>query len=360
MAIRDDSMMVSAPLHHAYPEWPGCGGRIKATPEDFVVEELPAYLPGGTGEHLYLWVEKRGISTGALLQRLSELTGCKRNRIGHAGLKDSLGVTRQWVSLHMADDPPLAGHDGEAFRILRVARHGNKLRPGHLRGNRFHIRVREVSPRPALDAFLAALARRGCPNYFGPQRFGSRQDNAAAGRSLLLGEGGTRMAPDKRRFLVNAFQSALFNCVVDRRLSHGVAVDALLPGDLAMLHGSGGCFAVSEADLAAVLARAAAGELSATAPLPGAAVPWAQETPGAWEQAVMAEAQLTPEAFQGQRKRERFKGERRSVRMLPWDFSWQLESQAHGHDLLLSFALAPGQFATALLREIIKGEQDWP
>jgi tRNA(Glu) U13 pseudouridine synthase TruD len=74
----------------------------------------------------------------------------------------------------------------------------------------------------------------------------------------------------------------------------------------------------------------------------------------------MAEAQLTPEAFQGQRKRERFKGERRSVRMLPWDFSWQLESQAHGHDLLLSFALAPGQFATALLREIIKGEQDWP
>ena len=30
---------------------PGVGGRIKAVPEDFEVEEIPAYQPGGTGEH---------------------------------------------------------------------------------------------------------------------------------------------------------------------------------------------------------------------------------------------------------------------------------------------------------------------
>lgn len=360
MALRDDSMIFSAPLHHAFPEWPGSGGRIKAMPEDFVVEEVPAYLPSGSGEHLFLWAEKRGISTGALLQRLSELTGCRRNHMGHAGLKDSLGVTRQWVSLHMAEDPPLDGHEGAGYRILRVARHGNKLRPGHLRGNRFRIRLRNVTARPDLGAFLETLARRGCPNYFGPQRFGARQDNAEAGRSLLLGRSDRRVAPDKRRFLVNAFQSALFNRVLDRRLAHGVAVDDMLPGDLAMLHAGGGCFAVTPEDLDAVRERATAGELSATAPLPGSAVPWAKETPGAWEQAVMEEAGLTPEDFQGRRKRERFKGERRSVRALPRDFTWRLETQADRQDLLLSFALTPGQFATALLREIIKGDQDWP
>lgn len=360
MAIGDDSMMCAPLLHHAYPDWPGCGGDIKTAPEDFVVEEIPAYLPSGAGEHLFLWVEKQGISTGALLQRLSELTGCKRNLMGHAGLKDSQAVTRQWVSLHMAADLALEGHVGDGFRILRAARHGNKLRPGHLRGNRFRIRVRDIVPSPALAPFLEALARRGCPNYFGPQRFGSQQDNAVIGRNLLLGQGGGRMPPDKRRFLINALQSDLFNRMVHRRLAQGVAVDDLLPGDLAMLHSSGGCFPVVAEDLDAVQQRAAAGELSATAPLPGSAVPWARETPGAWEHAVMAEAQLTPEDFQGQRKRERFKGERRSVRALPRDVTWQLEPRADRHDLLLSFELAPGQFATALLREIIKGEQDWP
>ena len=360
MATRDDSPMCPAPLHHGYPEWPGIGGRIKTMPEDFAVEEVPAYLPAGHGEHLYLCVEKWGISTGALLQSLSELTGCKRRQMGYAGLKDSLGVTRQWVSLHMTADPPLEGHEDAGYRILRVGRHGNKLRPGHLRGNRFRIRVRDVQARPMLADFLETLPRRGCPNYFGPQRFGARQDNADIGRSLLLGRENRRMAPDRRRFLVNAFQSALFNQVLDRRLSHGVAVDDVLPGDLAMLHAGGGCFLVTETDLATVRLRAAGGELSATAPLPGCAVPSAQRVPGSWELEVMEEAGLAPADFQGQRKRERFKGERRSVRALPQALSWQLEEQPEGQALLLCFELAPGQFATALLREIMKSERDWP
>jgi tRNA pseudouridine13 synthase len=33
---------------------PGLGGRIKSIPDDFLVEEIPAYEPCGTGGFIYL------------------------------------------------------------------------------------------------------------------------------------------------------------------------------------------------------------------------------------------------------------------------------------------------------------------
>ncbi len=54
---------MSAELFAAPPlltaDLPGIGGRIKAAPEDFEVEEIPAYEPSGAGDYLYLWLEKR-------------------------------------------------------------------------------------------------------------------------------------------------------------------------------------------------------------------------------------------------------------------------------------------------------------
>ena len=46
---------------------PAIGGRIRSSPEDFRVEERPLYLPCGEGEHLYIRVTKRGLSTPDLL-----------------------------------------------------------------------------------------------------------------------------------------------------------------------------------------------------------------------------------------------------------------------------------------------------
>src|SRR5262245_58536029 len=125
---------------------PGVGGRIKTVPEDFEVEEIPAYEPCGTGEFLYLWIEKRGLGAEYFMRQLAKRLDLLVGDIGTAGLKDRHAVTRQWVSVPAAVGEHVPQLDGDGIRVLRVSRHGNKLRPGHLHGNRFRILLRDAGP----------------------------------------------------------------------------------------------------------------------------------------------------------------------------------------------------------------------
>ncbi|QQS10129.1 MAG: tRNA pseudouridine(13) synthase TruD [Phycisphaerales bacterium] len=174
----------------------GTGGRIKQRPEDFLVEEIPAYEACGSGEHVYLFVQKRGVTTLDAVRILAEHFGVSRGAVGYAGLKDARAVTRQVMSVHL---PGFHGDVSERFGMIRdervgvlwVDRHTNKIRPGHLRGNRFSIRIREVEVRSVLSAkrVLDILERVGVPNRFGTQRFGVRGNNHVLGRLLLKGDG---------------------------------------------------------------------------------------------------------------------------------------------------------------------------
>ena len=74
---------------------PGTGGCIRSQPDDFRVEEIPAYLPQGSGSHLFLKVEKRNLTTRDLVAALIR-TGLRENEIGVAGLKDKSAVTVRW------------------------------------------------------------------------------------------------------------------------------------------------------------------------------------------------------------------------------------------------------------------------
>ena len=78
---------------------PGIGGKIKTAPEDFEVEEIPAYEPSGQGDFLYLWIEKRDMGAEYFARQIAKRLGIPPGEIGTAGLKDRRAVTRQWVSL---------------------------------------------------------------------------------------------------------------------------------------------------------------------------------------------------------------------------------------------------------------------
>ncbi len=174
--------------------WPFCtssapiAGRYKLAPEDFVVDELPAYPPSGEGEHLFLRIRKRGLSTHEAVARIARALGLAPAQIGVAGLKDAQGVTTQWLSVQGLEAQRVESLAERDIELLELARHRNKLRIGHLRGNRFRIRLREVAAadREAARDVLAELERRGAPNYFGEQRFGLRGDTWRIGRALLL------------------------------------------------------------------------------------------------------------------------------------------------------------------------------
>ncbi len=177
---------------------PGVGGVIKTRPEDFFVEELPLYEPSGSGTHVYAQIEKRGLGTREALDRVARALGILRRDIGSAGLKDAHAVARQWISIEHVPPERLEQLSLAEVRVLQTTRHTNKLKPGHLRGNRFVVRLRRLAlaPEEALsiaEKVLSILTRRGVPNYFGPQRFGNHRNNHLLGRALARNDADTFM-----------------------------------------------------------------------------------------------------------------------------------------------------------------------
>lgn len=179
-------------LRRAYltEDVPPVACEVRATPEDFRVEEVPLYDPCGEGEHVYVRLEKRGISTDEAVRRLSRRLRVERRAIGHAGLKDARAVTVQTLSIHdpggAIDLAALPTLDDPNMRVLEARRHKNKLKVGHLQGNRFLLRL-SGGARGEREArlVLERLAARGVANYFGLQRFGSERSTHRLGEALV-------------------------------------------------------------------------------------------------------------------------------------------------------------------------------
>ena len=331
------------------------GGVLKAEPGDFRVEELPAYEPCGEGSHLFLKVEKTDLSAEALVAHLARSLGVPRRDVGVAGLKDRRAVTTQWVSVPASCEDRTDAANTDAVRVLERRRHTNKLKTGHLRGNRFDVRVRGVDP-GAGDA-AAEIARRiergGFANAFGPQRFGVDGRTLALGRALLSGAKTDRdIPPKRRRFLVrlalSAAQSDLFNACLADRLGDGTAGTALA-GDVCKHAGGGTLFAIPELpmkrDLAEEQTRLGAGETAVTGPLFGPKMLAPKGVPAAREAAVLAAAGLPAGAFG--RFPKLTAGARRAYLVRPGELSVGVE----GDVLRVRFTLPSGSYATELLRE---------
>jgi tRNA pseudouridine13 synthase len=329
---------------------------FKQVPEDFEVEEVPSYLPSGTGAHLFLWIEKRGCTTPEVAQALGRAFGVRTRDVGSAGLKDRQAVARQWFSVptDRSDVPALhvSGAPASEVRVLAAARHQNKLRTGQLRGNRFHIRLRGAEDLSLAREGLAALDQRGVPNWFGPQRFGRAGDNAQLGRALL--SGGSHPAVEKarrdrflRRLALSAFQSALFNESLDERLSLGLLGRAEL-GDLLQLgvDGRGPVFSCEDPEVDGP--RCARFEVSPTGPLFGPRMTWPAGDPGRRERALFERQGLSDDLLS--RGGDELSGGRRAYRVQPFDAAAERVEDG----IRLSFALPRGAYATSVLRELLK------
>ncbi len=324
---------------------PGIGGEIRTEPQDFQVEEVPAYLPKGEGEHLYLLIEKENLTTRALVEFLRDEIGVPEKAIGVAGLKDKRARTRQWLSLPRAYEDRLCLLENlKGIRLLDAGLHTNKLRTGHLKGNRFRILIR--NPQGGLEEarrILEALAQKGVPNYYGPQRFGLGGFNPLKGYELV--KKGGRGRPWLKRFLIGSLQSLLFNDWLALRLKEGL-YDRVVQGDWAKKHATGGEFLVE--DPVRESERAARLEISATGALFGRHYPEAQGEARALEDQVLRAYNLSREEFRARR------GARRPLRVPLQE--WSVEETPEG--IWLAFFLPKGSYATSLLREVMKKEVD--
>ncbi|MBN2816583.1 MAG: tRNA pseudouridine(13) synthase TruD [Campylobacterales bacterium] len=200
---------------------------FKQSPRDFVVDEIPLYEFSGEGEHLIVHVRKKLLTTNEMIGILARYLGIKNKEIGYAGLKDKHAMTKQYISLHKIHEQKLQSFEHENIKILSTTYHNNKIRIGHLRGNRFYIRLKKVTPTAALkiDEALKNIEACGMPNYFGYQRFGNDGDNHILGEKIAKGEAKERN-PRVKKLLINAYQSHLFNLWLSRRLEINSLVES--------------------------------------------------------------------------------------------------------------------------------------
>jgi tRNA pseudouridine13 synthase len=331
-------------------DFPGIGGRIKHLAEDFEVEEIPAYEPCGSGDFLYLWVEKRDMGAEYFFRQVARRLEIPVGEIGTAGLKDRRAVTRQMVSVPGAVEGRLDQLPGDGIALLKTSRHTNKLKPGHLHGNRFRILVRDVLPEAAerLPPLIDSLRRHGFPNYYGPQRFGRDGETLKLGMSLLRNEpGGRRVSPFLRKLALSAAQSGLFNHYLAARLMDGLLGRVLL-GDVMSKWPFGGLFVVQ--DVAREQARFESGETVTAGPIFGRKTFAAAAVAAEREAKTLANADLTPASFNGFGKL--LQGTRRHNLV----FSDELAAGVESDGIRLSFSLPAGSYATVLLREIMKSD----
>jgi len=414
MRDRLSAMLTADGLAYLTQDEPGIGGVIKARPEDFVVTEAPLYDPCGEGEHLYLYIEKRRRLTTDIVRFLSQHFKVAWDAIGYGGLKDKHAVTRQWFSVHFGKEERAGEFENDAVKILAMDRHTNKIKRGHLYGNRFEIKIREVEPTAAVRArrILDRVVQCGAPNFIGEQRFGYRKDTHLQGRALLKGElqefldqmlgrpqatepernqearrlyeAGeykqalqqwatvhrferqaigplSRGAPihdaingiDKphRQLMISAFQSSIFNQLLNDRLLAG-RMGQLELGDLAMKHDTRGVFEVR--DVEAEQPRADRLEISPTGPMWGYHMKRAGGAVAQREAEALADTGVTQEEL-GEGTYTAY-GSRRAFRMPVYDPEVTGGADDLGPYVYLGFLLPRGSFATVVLREITKAD----
>ncbi|HKK71536.1 MAG TPA: tRNA pseudouridine(13) synthase TruD [Candidatus Krumholzibacteria bacterium] len=344
----------------ATSDLPGMGGAVRQRPEDFVVDEIPAYEADGREErHLLVRIEKRGLPSHEAVALLCEHTGVDRGEAGMAGRKDADAVTRQWISLPWAARESISTLRDPRVRVLDVHPHGQKLRTGHLKANRFSVVVRDLEVDAAPERCHAKLDRLraggGLENLYGPQRFGLDGTNLERGFGAIA-------APrlDRRfTFVASAAQSGVFNLYVFRRREGG-GLRRVLPGDVLRKTESGGMFTTE--DPGGDQQRLDAGDLQLTGPMPGAKTRRPPEgTPSAaFEDAILAEVGLDYADLE--RHGKRLPGSRRSctvpIDQLGLEISEEPAVAELREGIRLEFTLPAGSFATQLLRELQNGPED--
>ena len=322
-----------------------CGAAIRTSPEDFFVEEIASFEPSGSGEHLLLTVEKRGMNTAFAAKRIATWAGVAESAIGYAGLKDRHAVTRQrfsvWLPKKVA--PDIAALQSDDLDVLEHAWHARKLPRGALAGNRFVLLLRDVSgDRAGIDARLAAIRARGIPNAFGAQRFGKEGGNLDKALAMFAGR---RMRREERSLLLSAARSALFNDVLARRIADG-SWDRGMEGEVWMLAGSHSVFGPEPLD-DALRARVEAFDIHPTGPLWGAGELRTSGELHASESAVasaLADGRLADGLV-----RAGLRQERRALRIAVPGLEWEWRDAG---SLQLAFRLPAGAYATALLHEL--------
>ncbi len=337
------------PENYSIPQWPyvyggpQSQGKLKAQAIDFMVREKLPFQPEGNGEHVFIQIEKVGENTEYIARLLARFAGVRQRDIGFAGLKDRQAVTRQWFSVWLPgkDEPDWGEIESDNIRVLQTQRHLRKLKRGVLSENEFEIRIRDCKgDRAMLEQQLQKITKQGIANYFGPQRFGIQGQNL--NKALALFDG-AKVKKELKSIYLSAVRSYLFNQLLAERVANNTWNKAIA-GDVLIFDNSNSYFKFDQQD-ESVQQRVAVGKIHPSGMLCGDKKLETSALVYQLENRIVAE---NPKLIEGLLKFH-LNNDRRSLRVFASNLQWQFETD---HQVVLSFALPPGSYATSLLREV--------
>lgn len=316
--------------------------KFKQQPEDFEVTEQLSFEPSGEGEHLLLWVEKRGANTQWVAKQLARVFNVKERDVGYAGLKDRHAVTRQWFGIHLPGKPdPESLYQDEEFKVLSFTRNNKKLRHGAIAYNRFKLILNDVKGESDhIETNLSQIKTQGFPNYFGEQRFGRVENNVERAVAMLRGE--RRVKRHQKSIYLSALRSWFFNRYLADRI-HANTWNFPQAGDKFNLNGSRSFFDYQEGD-GEIALRLEQGDIHIAGPMPGKD----------WHELMADSQQLKYLEKLWQPYAETIElipadTDWRPLRVIPQELQWSWLTDAQ---LKLDFCLPSGCYATGLLYEL--------
>lgn len=331
-------------------DWPRVYGDLKATalfkstPEDFQVDELVNTEFTGEGEHILLHIEKRGMTTEEVVKSLARLINKPTKLISYAGLKDRQALATQWLSVHAPGETidGIESLEAPGWKVVDSARHNKKLRPGYLTGNRFKVRLRELTNAEDLIQRIEQVKQSGVPNYFGEQRFGREGGNLIRAEEMLV-----QKRKVKDRFLKGMYCSAarswLFNLILAQRVTQN-SWNKALAGDVMQLSGSNSIFCPEEIS-PEIERRILEKDISPASPLSGKGKNPASGQALELINTVYSHWQSWLQGLESQGLELAWRANILHVE----DFQYTLNDQT----MDLSFNLPAGTYATTLLRELV-------
>jgi tRNA pseudouridine13 synthase len=315
---------------------------LRTYSSDFKVNEVLSFEPSGSGEHLFIFVEKHDCNTDWVIRQLCKKLGLTSKQIGYAGKKDRHSVSRQWFSLHLPGvEVSAKALNTNEFKVLQSIRHNKKLRVGSLLENQFEIILRNLSGQ--VDPLLIEKVKEnGVPNYFGLQRFGIGGGNLERADLLLAGSIKIKNR-NKRGMVISSARSFLFNLILAERVK---ANSWCLPinGDCLVLNGSRSYFHCEHPSQEELL-RASNGDVHVSGVLVGKDDSEVSAESLAIENSIL---QAYPSWCAGLKKLN-VDSARRAFRVVPKN----LEVSNEDNSLKLCFSLARGCFATSVIRELV-------
>ncbi len=314
---------------------------LRTNSSDFRVTEVLSFPLSGSGEHLFIYVEKQDCNTDWVIRQLCKKLDLTTKHIGYAGKKDRHSISRQWFSLHLpGKDIDINDINCDSFRVIESVRHNKKLRVGSLAENQFKIILRNMSG-PVDQTIIEAIKINGVPNYFGMQRFGINGANLDKAELLLKGKIKIKNR-NKRGITISSARSFLFNLMLAERIEQA-NWNLPIDGDCLMLNGSHSFFHCKQPQEQDV-ERVRSGDAHVSGFMVGKQDSETTDTANDVEKVILNNY----ESWVSGLKNLNLDSGRRAFRVTPR----QLEVKPIDEGLLLEFSLSKGCFATSVIREI--------